>query len=462
MVSVFGLQTPASGAATWSQLLRFAAGPVGGSPLSWGFLIAAAAPLLLARGARFRWAARFWAVALLLWVTAWVVGRGWTGGLAIDPLVLLGPAAAATAASIGLGVAAFERDLPKAEFGWRQLVTVVGVLAVCVASLPTLVSALPGRWDLPTNDFAQSVAWMGSKASAGAFRVLWIADPRSLNQGGWNAGDGLAYATSENGAPDARWLWNGTGAGPAAGLGTAIDLARQGRTDRLGYLVAPAGVRYVVVLTSLAPEISGQQSPTPYPVPPDLLPALDSQLDLQPVLSGTGITVFANAAWVPQRAEVTGHPGAAVTVPSPLASAPGTPVVPGAHAVLPGAVASRSFEGPLTTGTVFSSVAPAGDWTLTLGSGRTATSTPAFGWASRYAVSSSTTGTLRFAGGVLPLLAGIFSVLAWALAVAALVDRRRLRREWERVGRPRAWSPGRTRSTDEIEDVWTTDEEVHA
>jgi hypothetical protein len=77
-------------------------------------------------------------------------------------------------------------------------------------------------------------------------------------------------------------------------------------------------------------------------------------------------------------------------------------------------------------------------------------------------VSSSTTGTLRFAGGVLPLLAGIFSVLAWALAVAALVDRRRLRREWERVGRPRAWSPGRTRSTDEIEDVWTTDEEVHA
>ena len=81
---------------------------------------------------------------------------------------------------------------------------------MALASLPTLVSALPGRWDLPTNDFAQSVAWMRAKAPSGAFRVLWIGDPRSLNQGGWNAGDGLAYATSEDGPPDARWLWNGT------------------------------------------------------------------------------------------------------------------------------------------------------------------------------------------------------------------------------------------------------------
>ena len=240
-----------------------------------------------------------------------------------------------------------------------------------------------------------------------------------------------------------------------------MDVARQGRTDRLGYLIAPAGVRYVVVLTSLAPEISGQQSPTRYPVPSDLLPALESQLDLQPVLAGTGITVFANAAWVPQRAEVTGRPGAAVALHSPLLAAPGTPVVPGAHAVLPGAIASRSFEGPLTAGSVFSSVAPAGDWKLTLASGRPSPATPSFGWASRYAVPAPTSGTLHFDGGLLPLLAGIFSVLAWILAVAALVDRRRIRREWERVGRPRTWSPGRTRTREDIEDVWSTDEQVH-
>ena len=458
MIAVFGLQTPASGAATWGMLLRFAAGPIGGSPLTWGFVVAAVVPLALARGVRFRWAARFWAIALVLWFVAWISGRGWTGGLSIDPLVLLGPAAAAVAASIGLGVAAFERDLPKAEFGWRQLVTVVGVLAVGLASLPTLVSALPGRWNLPTNDFSQTVSWMHAKVPSGAFRVLWLGDPRSLNQGGWNAGGGLAYATSENGPPDGRWLWNGTAAGPAGRLGSAVDLALHNRTDRLGNLLAPAAVRYVVVLTSIAPEIAGDQSPTGYPVPADLLPALGHQLDLQPVLSGTGITVYANADWIPQRAEVRGRPGSALPVASPLAASPGTPVVPGVQPVLSGAVASRSFQGLLTAGTVFSSAAPSGDWQLVSGSGVTVPRSDSFGWASRYAVATATKGTFRFEDGFLPLLVGLFSLAAWSLALAALIDRRRLRREWERVGRPRSWAQARTRPNRELEDVWSMNE----
>ena len=79
------------------------------------------------------------------------------GSLAIDPLVLLGPAAVAVAAAIGLGIAAFEEDLRAADFGWRQLITVVATGAVVLGSIPTLVSALPGRWDLPVNDFSQSV-----------------------------------------------------------------------------------------------------------------------------------------------------------------------------------------------------------------------------------------------------------------------------------------------------------------
>ena len=458
VLAVFGVPTPASGAASWSSLLRFAVGPIGGSPLAWGFLVGAVAPLVLARGVRFRWAARFWAIALVFWFAAWVTGRGWTGALAVDPLVLLGPAAAATAASIGLGVAAFERDLRKAEFGWRQVATAFGVLAVALASLPTLVSALPGRWDMPVNDYSQSVAWMQAKTAEGAFRVLWLGDPRSLNLGSWAAGDGLAYATSENGSPDARWLWNATSPGPAAGMGAAVDLARADRTDRLGSLLAPGGVRYVVVLTAVAPEISGEQTPTTYPVPADLLPALGHQLDLEPVLSGTGITVFANADWVPQRAEVPGAPGSAVTVSAPLGAGPGAAIVPGAVPVLPGPAAARSFDGPLVPGTVFASVAPSGRWALESGTGSVAPRRPAFGWAARYAVATRTTGTLHFDDGLLPLVIGVYSVLVWFVALAALVDRRRIRREWERVGRPRSWSSGRSRDGDPLADAWSLED----
>ena len=162
------------------------------------------------------------------------VGRGWTGSLAVDPLVLLAPAAAAVAAAIGLGVAAFEADLRAADFGWRQLVTVVAAGAVVLGVVPTLVSAVPGRWDLPVNDFSQSVTWMGAKAAERRLPGAVAGGPRSLNQGSWSAGDGLAYATSEDGGPDARWLWNAADPGPASGLASAVNLARSDRTDRLG------------------------------------------------------------------------------------------------------------------------------------------------------------------------------------------------------------------------------------
>ncbi len=264
-VAVFGVPVPGSAGSSWGSLLRFAVGPIGASPLAWGFAVAAVVPLVLARGERFRWAGRLWSVALLCWLVAWAIGRGWTGSLAVDPHILLAPAAAAVAGAIGLGVVAFEEDLRAAEFGWRQLVTVVATGAVVLGAVPTLVSALPGRWDLPATDFSQSVAWMRAKSSSGAFRVLWLGDTRALTQGAWAAGDGLAYATSEGGSPDARWLWSAPGPGPADGLSAAVDQARAGRTDQLGRLLAPSGVRYVVLVTSLAPEIPGEQTPEQYP-----------------------------------------------------------------------------------------------------------------------------------------------------------------------------------------------------
>ena len=415
-LAVLGTPIAASSAASWGSLLRFGVGPIGDSPLAWGFVVAGVVPLVLARGERFRWAARLWSIALVAWVVAWVIGRGWTGQLAVDTLVLLVPAAVAVAAAIGLGVAAFEHDLWRAEFGWRQLAPVVAVGAVALGALPTLVSALPGRFGLPVNDFSQSVTWMPAHAVNGAFRVLWLGDPRALNQGGWSVGGGLAYATSENGAPDARWLWNGAAAGPAAGLASAVDLARADRTDRLGRMLAPAGVRYVVLLTSLAPEISGEQSPEELPVPADVAPALGRQLDLAPVVSGTGITVYANAAWIPQRAETTSPPRIAD-------GPPGSPLVV-TQAVLPGPRATRSYRGPLAAGTVLSAVAPAGRWELETLAG-TAPQAPWLGWAASYRVTRQGNATLSFDDGAVTPLADLVAVATWLAAITALVFRAR-------------------------------------
>jgi GT2 family glycosyltransferase len=314
--SVLGTPSGSTGVASWGTLLRFSIGPIGGSPLTWAFVSAALLPLLLGHGTRFQWAGRCWAVAVVFWTAAWMVGHGWTGGIVVDQMVLLGPAAAVVAMAIGLGIAAFEEDLRAADFGWRQVAAAAAAVAVAAGMIPTLVSAGPGRWDTPPNVFAQSLAWMHARSSAGAFRVLWLGDPRSLNQGSWGAGSGLAYATSEGGSPDATLLWNAASPGPADQLAWAVDQARMGRTDRLGAMLAPAGVRYVVVVTAIAPVIPQVQSPAQYPLPSDLAPALQRQLDLAPMLTETGITVYANTDWIPVRASVGGASTAALAAPA--------------------------------------------------------------------------------------------------------------------------------------------------
>ena len=442
-IGVFGVAGPASGAASWGDLLRFSVGPIGNSPLTWAFALAALLPLVLARGPRFEWAGRCWSIALVFWLAAWVIGRGWAGSLSIDPMVLLGPAAAAMAMAIGLGIAAFEEDLPASAFGWRQLATAGAVAAMAVGAVPTLASALPGRWDVPQNDFSQTVAWMNAKAKAGAFRVLWVGDPRALNQGSWSAGSGLAYATSEDGAPNASWLWNATAPGPAARLAGAVNEARSGRTDQLGSLLAPAGVRYVVEVTALAPIIPDVQTPTQYPVPADLSPALADQLDLQSVFNETGISVYQNNAWIPERSAVpasspTAAAGAtaiasgATGVPDVLGAAPGSPVVPGAVPVLPGPPASSAYRGAVPAGTVLTALAPAGDWALTASNGTAFPRSRAFGWAGRYQVDRSGPAVLRFNGGPWAPLSVAFELILWLLVAAALIEHRGVLRPWLR------------------------------
>ncbi len=422
--TVFGTAATAVGAPSWGSIVRLALGPVGDSPLAWGFAVAALLPVLLGRLSRAAWAGRCWALVIAAWVAAWASGRGWTGVVAVEPAVVLTVAAAGLAVAIGAGVVAFEEDLRVAAFGWRQLAAAVAAAAVVLGALPMVASALPGRFDLPTTDFAQTVNWMSAQRRAGAFRVLWLGDPRALPQASWPAGGGLAYATSEGGPPDATLLWDAPSPGPAALLARDVTEASTGLTDQLGSLLAPAGVRYVAVLGALAPVIPGLQQPESFPLPPDLLPALSRQLDLTPVLSQGGITVYQNLAWLPVRAEVTSHAApATVATPTVIDRVPGSPVVPGAAPVLAGRPGATSFRGTLARGTVLASLAPASRWHLVGAAGR-APQRVQFGWVAVYALERHGPVTLAFDDGALPALETAYVVLAWLAVLVVSIGGR--------------------------------------
>ncbi len=234
---------------------------------------------------------------------AWLAGRGDLGPLAIAPQVLLVPAGVGIALAVGLGVAAFQLDLPGYRFGWRQVAAVTAAAAAVVGMLP---GARRGAWAGDGTSSRRATprpppGWRPTRPRATS-ACCGSGTPACCRATGGRSSPGLAYAVSEDGLPDVTGLWPGSSPGKAAAIGDGIRLARNHATVRLGRLLAPYAVRYVVVVDTLAPSIPGLQTPISHPAPSDLLGALAAQVDLRQVISQGGFEVFEDAAALPLRA----------------------------------------------------------------------------------------------------------------------------------------------------------------
>jgi GT2 family glycosyltransferase len=430
-VDIFGLPISAPNAPSWGEVIRFAVGPTARSPIVWLLVVASALPLLLGRGLRLVWAARFWALACMSWFLAYAATHGWTGSFTPSETVVLVPAAMAVAAGIGLGIASFEVDVAGNVFSWRQVVSGVAMIAVVLGVLPVAVGALDGRWGLPANGVEQPLAFLNRPNDTAAYRVLWLGDPRALPVGGWSVESGLSYALSGEVLPDATGVFTPAGPGPADTAATGVRLALQGNTIHLGRLLAPLGVRYVVVVDGLNPG-SSEVASVDAPPPSGLQQALLNQNDLQVVPGQVGVQVFENAESLPVTAQRS-H-GALST--RPLWSFPSAPDLQGWRPVLTPLARHHQATGAVTTGTVYAGYAPAGNFALNV-DGRTVARQPAFGWASQFPGTTAGQATLGFDGIPYVPLVVLIELVGWlALALALLGWRRRAPRSSPR----RRWS----------------------
>ncbi|MGP0030530.1 MAG: glycosyltransferase [Acidimicrobiales bacterium] len=418
-IGIFGLPISATDAPNWGEVIRFAVGPTARSPVVWLLVAAAALPLLLGRGPRLVWAARFWAMACLSWLLAFGSTHGWTASFAPSETVVLVPAALAVAAGVGLGVSSFEVDVAGRVFSWRQVVSGVAVVAIVLGVLPVAAGAFNGRWGLPTSGVEQPLAFLNRPAPA-AYRVLWLGDPRAVPLGGWSVQSGLAYALTAESKPDTTAVWTPSGPGPADTAGDAMRLAMAGDTVHLGRLLAPLGVRYVVVVDAVNPSGGAEPASIDAPPPAGLQRALLDQADLQVVPGPSGVQIYQNVETMPVTAQ-RAHPA---LTPTPLWSYPSAEDVQGWQPVLAPLSHRHGATGTIATGTLYAGYAPAGDFTLAEG-GRSVARLPAFGWAAQYPGATAGPATLTFGGfPYVPLLVAL-EVLAWLALVVALVGWRR-------------------------------------
>jgi hypothetical protein len=368
-LEVFGLARGPWSSPSFSVLVRGADGTFGTNWTGWLLPAAALLALLLCRDQRRAIATKAASIATLALLLATLVSHHWLGSFAPDLDVVLSLYMVMIALLIGLGMSALELDLRQSGFGWRQIGATLSVVVVVVAAIPFLVSFSSGRFDLPTTSVAESLSAL-APADAGGYRVLWLGDPSVLPVPGWSIAPGLEAATSTNGLPGGDELFAQPNSGTTDKILSALQSAIDGRTVRLGDLLAPAGISTIVVMNASAPELAGVQSVPLHPVPAALKTALGLQTDLSLELQTSSVVVFANSMYRGLVAQTLD----AKTTPTQLLAS-GT----SSASVAPGS-------------TLRAGVAPASDFVLDV-NGVPATRTVHDGWVPSFVVSSSSSAT---------------------------------------------------------------------
>jgi hypothetical protein len=281
----------------WSltEVLRFHTGPSGAGYATWGLYAAALFALVVASGPRLAWVARAWFLAAGGLAAVYLPSQLWPNASVPAPEGALVAAALGLAVAAGLGVGALGDELRRARFGWRQLAAVLASAGIALVAVGFAADSFDGRWHSATTGWGDSLAFAEEQAFAGQFRILWIGDPAVLPTDPFDVRDGIGYALTVDGPGDARSLLRAPEQDADAVTKRAVSLALDGRTNRLGRIIAPMGVRYLAV-----PSRNGPDGPRGTVIP-GLRARLADQLDLAQLQAPSGLVLYQNTAWFPGR-----------------------------------------------------------------------------------------------------------------------------------------------------------------
>ncbi|MCU1345353.1 MAG: hypothetical protein JWL70_1619, partial [Acidimicrobiia bacterium] len=406
-------------------LLRF---DVGGFGPGWPALLLGAALVFAVAVAR-QW--RFTLASVAATIVAAFLLFAWCGdrfAVALPaPEVFLTLVAAGLGLAAAVAVAAFDHDVAGSTFSLRQPLAFAALACGVVGLLPGLVAVGNGRWQLPRADFSRTLASLSARSSstagnptsarttAGDFRVLWLGDPATLPGRSWWLADGLGWSITDGTTPAVGNLWPGSPSSVEDRVRLAVNLAGTQQTQRLGQLLAPMSIRYVIVANRRAPSYTASPSHLP---PASLTEALQSQADLAPVELDDALLIMENTSWLPLQSTMPDSLQAAATAGDPRSLLSQT-LTPGT-AVLPADIGDpRKASGPVPAGRIYVA-RPPGGWKLS-GPG-VGPRQPAFGWASSFATTGGRL-TVRPTRSPVRIAVVVLQLLAWG-AVIGLARRR--------------------------------------
>ena len=272
--------------------------------LSAALYLAVLTAVMITRAWRLTWSVRGALLAIPSLALVVLADRG-VGAHAIPAReILLVPTLLGVAIAAAGVIGGFGSDVLTRVFSWRQPLVIAAQLGLVIGLIPGVITIGDGEWDMPSDPIAELAAsQFPPRSDLGSYRVLWVGDPRVLPIPASRYAEGIGFAVSDAGPMSATEAF-AVDSGPAGErIHDVLDLLAIGSTARVGRLLAPLGIRYVVV--PLADGIDSSVA-DPLPTPAGLLEALAAQLDVGAVQSPPTIEVFVNRSWIPPAAYLEG------------------------------------------------------------------------------------------------------------------------------------------------------------
>ena len=422
-----GAPHAAAGSRNVTHVLRFAIASDKFGILAVALWLPVVAAPLLARGWRLTWAARAGALAVVPLVLAVLGQRGSLPFLMPETGILLAPAAVGLALAAACAAAAFEQDVQGGSFGWRQPLGILCGAALVLGAIPAIAATANGHWSTPSDALLQPADQFSADAVEGDSRTLYIGDARVMPVEGWRLDSvgrsGVSYAVVDDGPLDISEHWAGAPSGAEADLRDTIQLMAADATSRIGRLLAPYSIRYIVV-----PLVNGTDSTTqkPLPSPAGLIDTLSAELDLRRLYTPPNYVAFENSAWIPTRAQLS--PAAAQASTEAGSEALASSDITGSKPAFVGMRDRGPATGPVDAGVVSVAVPFDHRWRLDV-NGTVLSPRVAFGRTLAFDVPTAGQGTLRYVTDAGRHAAVMAQLIAW---LALLLVASRLRWGWLR------------------------------
>ena len=206
-----------------------------------------------------------------------------------EPAVMLSIVACGLAISAATCLSVFAETNAKRDSDWRRSLGLLVPISVVLSILPTLLNITSGNWGQPENSVAQLLVQLPDAPSEGNYRTLFVGDRELLPVGTNFVNREVSYGVADDGPLDFSSVWAPQNTPMNMSTQRALKLLVANDTIRIGRLVAPLAIRFLVVPLGSEPSEASKQ----------LVESLSNQLDLHRTFFARDLVIFENVSWLP-------------------------------------------------------------------------------------------------------------------------------------------------------------------